>query len=322
MVRALVIGSAASVVSLVAGGPLVAALRRLGLGKEISADGPPSHQAKAGTPTMGGLLVLATVLLVTLPTNLVDRLSILLPLGVMGAAGLIGFLDDLLTLRGRARVEGHERLGLFLKEGALIGIGLVAGLVLYFSLDVQSVNVPHFGKYDLGPGYIALAVVVIAFSTSAAAITDGLDGLLGGVMALAFAAYGVIAFLQDQSFLATFCFSVVGALMGFLWYNAHPARVFMGDTGALPLGAGLATVALMTGWWLLLPVVGVVLVAEALSDVVQIGSFQLTGRRVLKMAPIHHHFELLGWSEPQVVLRFWLVGVAGALLGVALALTD
>jgi phospho-N-acetylmuramoyl-pentapeptide-transferase len=322
MVRALVIGSAASLVSLLAGGPLVALLERLGVGKAISDEGPESHHAKAGTPTMGGLLMLGTILAVTVPTNLVGRLSILLPLGVMGAVALIGFADDLLTLQGRARVGGHERLGLIVKEGALMAVGLVAGLILYYSLDVDSLYLPHFGQYQLNVGYIVIAVPVIAATTSAAAVTDGLDGLLGGVMALAFAAYGVIAALQGQSFLATFCFTVVGAIVGFLWYNAHPARVFMGETGALALGAGLATVALMTGWWLLLPVVGVVLVAEALSDVVQIGSFRLTGRRVLKMAPLHHHFELLGWSEPQVVLRFWLVGVAGALLGVALALTD
>ncbi|OGO51005.1 MAG: phospho-N-acetylmuramoyl-pentapeptide-transferase [Chloroflexi bacterium RBG_16_68_14] len=322
MVRALVIGSAASLVSLLAGGPLVALLGRLGVGKAISDEGPESHHVKAGTPTMGGLLILGTILAFTLPTNLVGHPSILLPLGVMGAVGLIGFADDLLTLQGRARVGGHERLGLIVKTGALLGVGLGAGLILFYSLDAESLNVPHFGKYELGAGYIPIAVLVIATTTSAAAVTDGLDGLLGGVMALAFAAYGVIAFLQGQSFLATFSFTVVGAIVGFLWYNAHPARVFMGETGAMPLGAGLATVALMTGWWLLLPVVGVVLVAEALSDVVQIGSFQLTGRRVLKMAPLHHHCELLGWSEPQVVLRFWLVGAVGALLGIALALTD
>jgi phospho-N-acetylmuramoyl-pentapeptide-transferase len=183
-------------------------------------------------------------------------------------------------------------------------------------------NVPHFGQYHLGAGYVAVAVLVIAVTTSASAVSDGLDGLLGGVMALAFGAYGVIAGLQGQTFLAIFCFTVVGAIVGFLWYNTNPARLFMGETGAMPLGAGLATVALMTGWWLLLPLVGVVLVAEALSDVAQIASFRLTGQRVLKMAPLHHHFELLGWSEPQVVVRFWLVGAVGALLGVALALTQ
>ncbi len=322
MVRALVIGSAASAVSLLAGWPAIATLRRLRMGKAISDEGPESHQAKAGTPTLGGLFFLATILAVTVPTSLIDRRAVLLPLCVMGAAAVIGFADDLRTIQGRERGGGHERMGFVVKEAFLVVIGLVAGLVLYYSLDEQRALVPHFGEYELGPAYVAVAVVVVATTTSAAAVTDGLDGLLGGLMAFAFAAYGVIAALQDQAYLAVFCFTVVGALAGFLWHNAHPARVIMGDTGALSLGAGLAVVALMTGWWLLLPVVGVVLLAEGLSVGAQIGSYRLAGRRVLRMAPLHHHFELSGWSEPQVVTRFWLVGAVGALLGVALALTD
>lgn len=322
MVRALIIGSAASLVSVFVGVLFVRLAERLNLRKTISDEGPDSHHAKEGTVTLGGLIILVTVIAVTVPTNLADRLSILLPIGVMGGVGVIGFADDMMTLQGRTRIGGHERTGLLLKTAALILIGLAAALILYFGLDVESINVPHFGQYDLGAGYIVIALLVVWLTTSAAAVTDGLDGLLGGVMVLAFAAYGVIAFLQGQSFLAAFSFTVAGAILGFLWHNAHPARVFMGDTGALPLGAGLATVALMTGWWLLLPLVGIVLMAEALSDVVQIASFQLTGRRVLRMAPLHHHCELLGWSEPQVVLRFWLAGSVGALLGVALALTE
>jgi phospho-N-acetylmuramoyl-pentapeptide-transferase len=321
----MVIGSAASLVALLAGGPLLALLGRLGVGKAISDAGPASHQSKAGTPTMGGLLILATILVVTVATNLTGRLSILLPLGAMGAAGLVGFADDLLTLQGRGRIGGHGRLGFVVKEAALIIIGVAVGLVLSLSdlLEERTVHVPHFGQYELAVGYlIVIAVVVVVATTSAAAVTDGLDGLLAGLMALAFAVYGVIAFVNGQSFLGVFCFTVLGAILGFLWYNAHPARLFMGDTGALALGVGLATVALMTGWWLILPVVGIVLVAEALSNVAQIGSFRLAGRRVLKMAPLHHHFELSGWSEPQVVLRFWLVGAVGALLGLALALTE
>ena len=322
MVRSLVIGSAASLVSLLMGGPLIAVLERLGIRKEISEEGPDSHMSKAGTTTMGGLLILAVVLAFTLPTNLAGHRSMLLPLGVMGAVGLIGIADDLMTIQGRSRLGGHERLGLLLKMGSLLIVGLVTGLILVYGLEAESLNMPHFGKYEIGAGYVVVAIVVMTATTSATAVTDGLDGLLAGVMMLAFAAYGVIAFLQGQTFLATFCFTVVGALTGFLWFNAHPASVFMGETGAMPLGAGLATVALMTGWWILLPVVGVVLVVEALSVTIQIGSFQLTGKRPLRMAPIHHHFELAGWSEPQVVVRFWLAGVIGAILGIALALTD
>jgi phospho-N-acetylmuramoyl-pentapeptide-transferase len=204
----------------------------------------------------------------------------------------------------------------------MIVVGLVSGLILVYSLEAESLNLPHFGGYEMGAAYVVVAIVVMTATTSATAVTDGLDGLLAGVMILAFASFGVIAFLQGQSFLATFCFTVVGALIGFLWFNAHPASVFMGEAGAMPLGAGLATVALMTGWWILLPIVGIVLVAEMLSVTIQIGSFQLTGKRPFRMAPLHHHFELAGWSEPQVVVRFWLAGAVGALLGIALALTD
>jgi phospho-N-acetylmuramoyl-pentapeptide-transferase len=323
MVRALVIGSSAALVSALAGEPLIRALKRFGVGKAISDEGPETHHAKAGTPTMGGLLVLAVVLAFTVPTNIVGRESILLPLGAMGLAALLGLADDVLTLQGRERIGGHERGGLVLKALYGAGIGVVVGLLVYYPLDVEHVSVPHFGQYHWPAALAVLAsVLVVAATTSAGAVTDGLDGLLGGLMLIAYAAYGVIAGLQGQTYLATFCFTVTGGLAGFLWYNSYPARVFLGETGAIPLGAGLATVALMTGWWLLLPIIGVVFVAELASDIIQIGSFRLTGRRVFKMAPLHHHFELAGWPEPKVVARFWLVAAAGALLGVALALTE
>jgi phospho-N-acetylmuramoyl-pentapeptide-transferase len=323
MVYALVVGSAAFVVSLAAGGPVVAFLRRRGLGKAISTDGPASHAVKAGTPTMGGLLIFGAAFLVTAPTNLSGHRSIFLPLGAIVAAGLLGLADDYLTLEGRERIEAHVRLHMLAKLGALTALGLTAALILYYGLDAHSINVPHFGKYEMGLFYIPLAVAILVGTVSAVAVTDGLDALAGGTAALAFGAYGVIAFLQQQTFLATFSFTVVGATLGFLWYNAYPARVIMGDTGALALGAALAVVALMTGQWLLLPVVGVVFVMEALSVVIQVAYFRLTGgRRIFRMSPLHHHFELLGWSEPQVVTRFWLIGMVGGLLGIALALTN
>jgi phospho-N-acetylmuramoyl-pentapeptide-transferase len=160
-------------------------------------------------------------------------------------------------------------------------------------------------------------------AVSGGAITDGMDGLMAGVSAFAYAAYGAIALVQGQDELGALCFAVVGALAGFLWYNAYPAQVFMGDTGSLLLSAGLVAVAFMTGWWLLLPVIGVIFVAEGLSDVIQIGYYRKTGgKRVFKMAPIHYHFQLSGWSETQVVSRFWIAGVIGAFAGVALAVVD
>ena len=310
------LGAMAFVVSVVVGQPLVEFLRRRGLGKEISSDGPPSHSTKAGTPTMGGVLIFAMALPITLAANIVDRMSILLPLGTIVAAGLLGMVDDLRTIVGRTRTGLNKRL----KVSLLAVLGLTATLVLYFALDVQNVKIPWAGEFELGPGYIPLAVLIIVFTTTAVAITDGLDGLAGGTTALAFLAYGVIALLQEQTYLATFCFTVVGATAGFLWYNSYPAQVFMGDTGALALGSSLAVVALMTGHWLLLPIIGIVFVLEGLSDIIQIGFFRLTGgRRIFKMSPLHHHFELLGWSEPQVVMRFWLLGIVGSLLGVSLA---
>ena len=323
MVYALVVGSAAFIVSLAEGGPVVDLLRRLRLGKAISADGPASHAVKAGTPTMGGLLIFGVVFLVTAPTNLSGHRSIFLPLGAIVAAGLLGLFDDYLTIEGRERIEGHVRAHMLAKLGTLTTLALAAALILYYGLEAHSINVPHFGKYDMGLFYIPIAVAVLVGTTSAVAVTDGLDALAGGTAALAFGAYGVIAFLQEQTFLATFSFTVVGATLGFLWYNAYPARVIMGDTGAMALGSSLAIVALMTGHWLLLPVVGVIFVMEALSVAIQVACFRLTGgRRVFRMAPLHHHFELLGWSEPQVVTRFWLIGMVGGLLGIALALTD
>ena len=316
MVRALMLGAMAFVLSVAMGQPLVEFLRRRGLGKEISSDGPSSHLTKAGTPTMGGVLIFALVLPITLAANITGRLSILLPLGTIVAAGLLGLVDDLRTIIGKARTGLNKRLKVLL----LTALSLTATLVLYFALDVQDVKIPWAGQFDLGPGYIPLAIIIILFTTTAVAITDGLDGLAGGTSAIAFLAYGVIALLQQQIYLATFCFTVVGATAGFLWYNSYPAQVFMGDTGALALGSSLAVVALMTGHWLLLPIIGIVFVLEGLSDVIQIAYFRLTGgKRIFRMSPLHHHFELLGWSEPQVVMRFWLLGIMGSLLGVTLA---
>jgi phospho-N-acetylmuramoyl-pentapeptide-transferase len=321
MVRALVVAMLAFAISLAAGEPLVRFLRRRGLGKEVSSDGPASHQVKAGTPTMGGVLIFATVLPITLAANIVDRASILLPLGVIVAAGLLGLADDLTTIVGRSPLQ---QLGIGIQrrfKGLLFAVlGLTAALLLYFPLEIHDVHVPWAGHYEMGPVYIPLAAAIIVLTMGGVALTDGLDGLAGGTTALAFLAYGIIALLQEQTYLATFCFTVVGATAGFLWYNSYPARVIMGDTGALALGSSLAVAALMTGQWLILPIIGIVFVLEAFSIIIQISYFRLTGgRRLFRMSPLHHHFELLGWSEPQVVMRFWLVGLVGALLGVTLA---
>jgi phospho-N-acetylmuramoyl-pentapeptide-transferase len=191
-----------------------------------------------------------------------------------------------------------------------------------FGLDVHSVAIPGVpAKYDLGLLYLPVAALVIVGFSNAVNLTDGLDGLAGIIVASAFAVYGVVALLQGQVYLVRFCFTIMGACFAFLWYNAHPAQLFMGDTGALALGAALGAVALMTGQWLILPIIALIPAAEALSVVLQVGYFKLTGgRRLFRMSPLHHHFEMLGWSETQVVQRFWLVGLLSGMVGIALAL--
>ena len=298
------------------GPSVIAWLHARKMGKSIRELGPESHQVKAGTPTMGGLIILIPVAVSTVLLNFQGR-SILVPLLVLLANGALGAVDDLQTLVGSARAGISVKIKLLL----LVIIATGTALVLHYGLLLESVYVPFAGKIPIGPWYVPIAVFTIVGTANAVNLTDGLDTLAGGTAAMAFGAYGIIAFLQEQSFLATFSFTMVGAIMGFLWFNAHPAQVFMGDTGSLALGATLAVVAMMTGHWLLLPLVGIVFVAEVLSVILQVSYFKLTGgKRLLRMSPLHHHFELLGWSEPQVTLRFWLAGMVAAMLGVALAL--
>jgi len=317
MIYALSLGAMTLVAALLAGKPFVGLLRRSKVGKEINPVGPERHQLKAGTPTMGGLLIVAAVLLFTIVANLAGRHSIGLALGVMAALAALGFMDDLGSLQGRQQRSLNKRL----KFLAFAAIGLSAAFVLYAALELNSIRVPYAGSHDIGPWYIPIAVGVVVLTAGGVAVTDGLDGLAAGSSALAFLAYGIIALTQDQDSLAAFCFTVVGALLAFLWYNSHPAQVFMGDTGALALGGGLAIAAFMSEHWLLLPLIGIVFVLEGTSDAIQVAYYRLTGgKRILKMAPLHHHFELLGWSEPQVVQRFWLLGALGALVGIILAL--
>jgi len=304
-------------VAALAGAPVVDFLSARKVGKAISADGPATHNVKAGTPTMGGILIFGTVLAVTVVFNLVHGLSILLPFSVIAATGALGFVDDLGSLQGRR----HAGISWRAKFAFLGFLALTSGFVLYRFLGIQQVKVPWIGALTLGYWIVPLALPIILATTTAVAITDGLDGLLAGTAALAFAAYGIIAAVQGQLFLATFCFTVMGAVLGFLWYNAHPARVFMGDTGALALGAALAVVAMMTEQWVVLPLIGVIFAANAGADILQVAYFKLShGRRLFRMAPLHNHFELLGWPETRIVTRFWLAGVAGALLGIAAAL--
>ncbi len=319
MIYALSVGAMTLAATAIAGKPFVELLRRLKVGKQISEWGPESHQAKAGTPTMGGLLILAAIIVFSVAANLVGRQSIGLPLAAMAALGAIGFLDDLGSLQSAE--GGRAALNKRVKFFTFVAIGVAAAFGLYEGLELSAANVPYAGRYDLDAWYVPIAVGVVVLTAGGVAVSDGLDGLAAGTSAIAFGAYGIIALIQDQTFLATFCFTVTGAALGFLWHNSYPAQMFMGDTGALALGGGLATAAFMTGQWLVLPLIGIVFVLEGTSDVLQVAYYRLTGgKRIFRMAPLHHHFEKLGWSEPQVVQRFWLIGFLGAIVGTILAM--
>lgn len=298
---------------------IIQVLRARKIGKQVRIDGPQSHIAtKTGTPTMGGIIFTSTAFALTIFFNLYDRLSMFLPLGVLLCCGVLGAVDDRLSLVGGKRGEGMTARFKFIW---LFIFASVAALILFGPLGLHHVKIPGLERIDIGFAYIPIAILGIMGTAHAVNLTDGLDTLAGGTGAIAFVSYGIIAYIQGQVGVVTFCFIMVGALLGFLWYNSHPASVFMGDTGSLALGASLATAAFMTGQWLLLPVVGLIFVAEALSVILQVGYFKLTGgRRLFKMSPIHHHFELIGWSETQVTLRFWLIGMMAGLFGVALAL--
>jgi phospho-N-acetylmuramoyl-pentapeptide-transferase len=319
VIHALVSGAITFALSLALGWPILRYLRSRNVGKSIS-EFLPGHQKKAGTPTFGGFMIWVPTLIVTaIAVDWWDHRSILLPLAMIGITGAAGFIDDLGTLQYR----GAERRGLSwpFKISFLTVLAIGAAYVLYEHIEVESINIPWAGSWALGPSYIIVAVLIIVGTTTAVAITDGLDALAGGTTLIAFIAYGIIAFIQGQEFVATFAFIIAGANLGFVWYNAHPAMVIMGDTGALALGSSLSVVALMTGQWLLLPLIGLVFVAEALSVAIQLSYFRLTGgRRIFKATPVHHHFEAMGWAETQIVTRAWILGIASAVLGVAFAL--
>jgi phospho-N-acetylmuramoyl-pentapeptide-transferase len=308
------------------GGPLLRILRHFKIGKIIRVEGPESHFTKMGTPTMGGVMIILPVLMLTILLNAASLLglkflggSILLPMMVMVCYALLGAVDDWEGIRGPRRGLGMRARTKFLLQ---ILLALGTAFALKYILKVPELFWPGAPSvFSLGIPYIAIAMFIIVGMSNAVNFTDGLDGLAGLIAATAFAAYGIIALLQGQDFLGRFCFTLVGALFGFLWFNVHPAQLIMGDTGSLALGATLAVAALMSGQWLFLPLIAIIPVSETISVILQIGYFKLTkGRRLFKMAPLHHHFELMGWSETQVVQRFWLVGLLFAMLGIAFAL--
>jgi len=328
---ALALAGISFMMTVIWGNPLLRILLYLKIGETIRIDGPERHFSKLGTPTMGGVMIIIPVALITILLNAASYIgetqvlgrSVFLPLGVMLSYAILGAVDDWEGLRGRRRGEG---LRARTKFGLQWAIALPAAYGLYSFLDAPHLFLPGFQiEFSIGLWYIPIAAFIIVLSSNAVNLTDGLDGLSGLISATAFAAYGAIALLQGQLFLARFCFTLLGALFGFLWFNVHPAQLFMGDTGSLALGATLGVIALMTGQWAVLPIIGIIPFSITLSVVIQVTYFKITkrifgeGRRVFKMTPLHHHFELSGWSETQIVQRFWLIGLLAAMIGVAFA---
>jgi phospho-N-acetylmuramoyl-pentapeptide-transferase len=323
MVDAVFAACLAMLVTVAVGHPIVAELRRRKLGKAHTGDEPEAYASKAGTPVMGGVMFLIGLTVAAFPFTLVEDEDMLIPLGAMLVAATLGIYDDAQNLVGAGRVSGHEPWFWAVKWGVHLAIAVVVAVLLYDRLELDAVLLPHFGAYSLGAAYIPVLVAIFLAATSGAVITDGMDGLMAGVSAFAFGCYAVIALAQGQDELGAFALSAAAAAAAFLYFNANPAQVFMGEVGSQSLAVGVVVVAFMTGWWLLLPVICVVFFIEGLSAAIQIAYFKAThGKRVFRMAPIHYHFQLGGWTETQVVVRFWLLAMLGALAGIGLALVE
>lgn len=322
----------ALLICLLFGSWMIQKLKTMQIGQPIREDGPQSHFGKKGTPTMGGLLILFAVVLSTLLWTNLSNIYIWLVLLVTVGYGLIGFVDDYSKLRGKSSrgLSGKTRL---LAE---ILIAVFVSVILYIKPEFNAqVTIPFFKTVlpNIGWGYVLLSTFIIVGAANAVNLTDGLDGLAIGPVTICFATYLLFAYfagnvkvahylqiipVSGAGELAIFCGALVGAGLGFLWFNSYPAEVFMGDVGSLSLGGALGAVAIMTKQEILLAIVGGLFVVETFSVIFQVGYFKMTGgKRILKMAPLHHHFELKGWAEPKVIVRFWIISILLALLAVS-----
>ncbi len=309
--------------------PYLRLLRWLGMGKQIREDGPGSHLVKQGTPTMGGVLIVAVILGLALVFDALDA-STYSPLFVLAVIGALGAIDDFLNARTGIGIRGRHKI-----IWQLI-VAIVVAVYVQNHFGFNGVRVPFYGNYEITTTillplvdrkielgailFVLVAVVAIVGCSNGVNLTDGLDGLAGGTLVFAFISFLIIALLNVplQQNLALVNAIVIGTILGFLWFNVHPAQVFMGDSGALSLGGMLAVVAIITGQVLILPLIGIIFVLEVASDVIQVASYKLRGKRVFRMAPLHHHFELGGWDEEKITMRFWIVGALAGMLGVTL----
>jgi phospho-N-acetylmuramoyl-pentapeptide-transferase len=298
--------------------PYIRLLRYVRFGKNIRDEGPASHQVKQGVPTGGGILLILVVAGIALVLGAVggDTPDTYSPLAALLGVGALGAFDD---YRNAKTGTGIRVRGKLVWQ---IVVAVLAALYIQRHFGIDAIRVPFAGEVKIGPAlYVIFAAFAIVSSSNGVNITDGLDGLAGGTLAFAFVAYMIIALLNvpHQPNLALLCAITIGAIMGFLWFNVHPAQVIMGDSGSLSLGAALAVTALITGQIVVLPLIGLVFVFETGSVILQVAYFKATGgRRIFRMSPIHHHFELLGWNEEKITVRFWIVGVLAGLLGVTL----
>lgn len=267
-------------------------------------------------PTMAGLIFLISVTLVTLTLN-ISRDQTWLPLAAFVGAGIVGLIDDFVNVKGPDL--GVAGISSKLKLLMTTGVALVGGIYFYTKLDVTGINLPFYGDWSLGWLIVPLFILVVVATANAVNITDGLDGLAGGLAAIAFGSYAVIAFIEGRYGVSGFCLSVVGGLLAYTWFNVYPARFFMGDVGATSLGVALGVVAMITDTVWLLPIIGIVFVAETGSVILQITSKKLRhGKKIFRISPLHHHFEAIGWPETKVTMRFWILGQVAGVAGVAL----
>ena len=292
-------------------------IRWAGFAKRIRIEGPDTHQVKGGTPTAGGALLIGVVGALALVFNLVDA-STFAPLAALGLVGALGFADDWLNASTGDGIRARQKL---LWQTV---VAVFAAWQIQRTYDIAAVGVPFVGAVPIEPWlYIAFAAFAIVAMSNGVNLTDGLDGLAGGTLVFAFIAFLIIALLNSpaQPNLAILCSLLIGALLGFLWFNVHPAQIFMGDSGSMGLGATLAVVSLITGQILILPLIGIIFVVEAGSVLAQVAYFKATGgRRIFRMSPLHHHYELGGWPETKITLRFWIVAALAGLMGVTLFL--
>jgi phospho-N-acetylmuramoyl-pentapeptide-transferase len=319
---ALAVLLAAFILGLLVGSPYITLLRRLKMGKQIRREGPQSHLAKQGTPTLGGVLVIAVVVLLWLVVFAILQEPLrgdfvaqtIVPIGALVAVGILGFIDDYVDILYGFGIRGRHKL-----VWQLV-VALVGSIYIQRHFAITGVFVPLVGEVEIGAvAFVLLAVFAIISTSNGVNLSDGLDGLSGGTLVFAFLSFAFIAAARGFPWLVVLCAAIVGALLAYLWFNVHPAEFIMGDVGSLSLGAVLATVALTTGFILLLPVAGVIYVLENVSVILQVGSFKLRGKRIFRMAPIHHHFELIGWPEQKVTIRFWLIGALAGIVAAILA---